>query len=117
MFAEIVEQVSYCGIDAEAVQFIACAYIVRFVRENNQITNKSTVRMCCRCYSPILTLKGNICGLEMTIGRLLIALLPVHLCCAMVPPGMESVHKAQTSDRFGPLPNRDGGWGQGWTWS
>ncbi len=29
----------------------------------------------------------------------------------------ESVHKAQTSDHFGPLPNGDGGGGQGWTWS
>ncbi len=28
----------------------------------------------------------------------------------MVPPRIgESVHKAQTSDRFGPLPNRDRG--------
>ncbi len=45
-----------------------------------------TVRMCCKCYSLILTLKGNICLLEMTIGRLMIALLPVHLCSAMVPP-------------------------------
>ncbi len=27
----------------------------------------------------------------------------------MVPPGMVSVHKAQTSDHFGPLPNGDGG--------
>ncbi len=40
--------------------------------------------MCCKCYSPILTLKGNICLLEMTIGRLMIALLPVHLCSTMV---------------------------------
>ncbi len=27
----------------------------------------------------------------------------------MVPPGMASVHKAQTSDHFSPLPNGDGG--------
>ncbi len=54
------------------------------------MTNTScTVRMC--CYSPNLTLKGNICSLEMTIGRLMITLLPVHLCCAMVPPGKARV--------------------------
>ncbi len=56
--------------------------------------------MCCKCYSPILTLKGNICDLEMAIGRLRIALLPVHLCCAMVPPGMARVF---TSDNFVPI--------------
>ncbi len=43
----------------------------------------------------------------------------VHLCSVkMVPPGMASVHKAQTSDHFSPLtPN--GGWGgdRGGTWS
>ncbi len=39
----------------------------------------------------ILTLKGNICVLEMTIGRLMIALLPVHLCSAMVPQRMARV--------------------------
>ncbi len=43
------------------------------MRENRRMANKScTVRMCCKCYSPVLTLKGNICGLEMTIGRLMI---------------------------------------------
>ncbi len=57
--------------------------------------------MCCKCYSPILTLKGNICLLEMTIGRLMIALLPVHLCSAMVPRVQgERVHEAQTSDHL-----------------
>ncbi len=57
--------------------------------------------MCCKCYSPILTLKGNICLLEMTIGRLMIALLPVHLCSAMVPRAQgERVHEAQTSDHL-----------------
>ncbi len=61
--------------------------------------------MCCKCYFPILTLKGNICLLEMTIGRLMIALLPVHLCMRKG----ESVHKAQTSDHLDPLPDRDGG--------
>ncbi len=82
---------------------------MRFVRENRQMTNKCcTVRICCKCYSPIQTLKGNICLLEMTIGPLMIVLLPVHLSCAMVPEGMASVHKAQTSDHFGPLPNGDG---------
>ncbi len=50
-----------------------------------------TVRMCCKCYLPILTLKGNICGLEMTASRLMIAILLVHLCCAMVPQGMARV--------------------------
>ncbi len=40
---------------------------------------------------PILTLKGNICGLKMMIGRLIIAPLPEYLCCAMVPPGMARV--------------------------
>ena len=30
--------------------------------------------------------EGNICLLEMTISRLMIVLLPVHLCSAMVPP-------------------------------
>ncbi len=39
----------------------------------------------------------------------ILALLPVHLCCSMVPLGMARVHKAQTSDHFGPLPNGDGG--------
>ncbi len=67
--------------------------------------------MCCKCYLPILTLKGNICLLEMTIGRLMIALLPVHLCmrngAARARQG-ESVHKAQTSDHLDPLPDRDG---------
>ncbi len=53
---------------------------MRFVRENRQMANKKLYReMCCKCYSPILTLKGNICLLEMTIGRLMIALLPVTL--------------------------------------
>ncbi len=66
-----------------------------------------TVSMCCKCFLPILTLKGNICSLEMTIGHLMIALLPVNLCCAMVH--MASVHKAQTSDHFSPMPNGDGG--------
>ncbi len=57
--------------------------------------------MCCKCYSPILTLKGNICLLEMTIGRLMIALLPVHLCSTMVPRAQgERVHEAQTSDHL-----------------
>ncbi len=57
--------------------------------------------MCCKCYSLILTLKGNICLLEMTIGRLMIALLPVHLCSAMVPRVQgERVHEAQTSDHL-----------------
>ncbi len=57
--------------------------------------------MCCKCYSLILTLKGNICLLEMTIGRLMIALLPVHLCSAMVPRAQgERVHEAQTSDQL-----------------
>ncbi len=63
-------------------------WIVRFVREIAKwLIESCTVRMCCKCYSPILTLKGNICLLEMTIGRLMIALLLVHLCSAnMVPP-------------------------------
>ncbi len=87
---------------------------MRFVRENHQMTNKICIscnNMCCKCYWPILTPKGNICGLEMMIGHLLIALLPVHLYCAMVPPGMARVfkNKAQTSDHFGPLHNGDGG--------
>ncbi len=34
---------------------------------------------------------GNICDLEMTIGHLMIELLPVHLRCEMVPPGMARV--------------------------
>ncbi len=67
--------------------------------------------MCCKCYSPILTLKGNICLLEMTIGRLMIVLLRAYIfACAMVPRSQgESVHKAQTSDHLDPLPDRDGG--------
>ncbi len=60
-----------------------------------------TVRMCCKCYSPILTLKGNICLLEMTIGRLMIALLPVQ---SLQRNGAavqgERVHEAQTSDHL-----------------
>ncbi len=51
--------------------------------------------MCCKCYSPILTLKGNICLLGMVRNG--------------AAGHGESVHKAQTSDHFGPFPNRDGG--------
>ncbi len=66
--------------------------------------------MCYKCYSPIRTLKGNICGLEMTIGRLMIALSSGTSLLRNGAAGHgESVHKAQTSDHFGPLPNRDGG--------
>ncbi len=36
-FKEIAEQVSYGVIDEGAVQFIACQYIVRFVRVNRQM--------------------------------------------------------------------------------
>ncbi len=68
------------------------------------------MRMCCKCYLPILTLKGNICGLEMTIGRLMLALLPVTLY--LLRNGAaghgESVHEAQTSDHFGHLSKGDG---------
>ncbi len=64
--------------------------------------------MCCKCYSPILTLKGNICGLEMTIGCLMIG---TSLLRNGAAGHGESVHKAQTSDHFGPLPNGDGGAG------
>ncbi len=60
-----------------------------------------TVRMCCKCYLPILTLKGNICLLEMTIGCLMIALLPVHLCKRNGAAAQgERVHEAQTSDNL-----------------
>ncbi len=63
--------------------------------------------MRCKCYSPILTLKGNICLLGMIIGRVMISLLP--LLRNVAAGHGESVHKAQTSDNFGPLPNGDGG--------
>ncbi len=49
----------------------------------------------------ILTLKGNICGLE-NDNR------PSNDRCCAVGHG-ESVHKAQTSDHIGPLPKGDGG--------
>ncbi len=40
----------------------------------------------------------------------MIALLPVHLCCAMVPPGMARVFtKHKQVIIFGPFPNGDGG--------
>ncbi len=45
----------------------------------------------------------------MTIGRLIIALLPVHLLRNGAAAHGESVHEAQTSDHFGPLLNGDGG--------
>ncbi len=83
---------------------------MRFVRENRQMANKRcTVRMCCKYYLQILTLKGNICLLEMTIGRLMIALLPVHLCmCNGATAHGESVHEAPSSYHFEPLPNGHG---------
>ncbi len=103
MFEEIAEKVSDRVIDAEAVQFTAsrvnCDICERKI--SKWLIEICTVRMCCKCYSPILTLKGNICLLEMTIGRLMIALLPVHLCSAMVPRTQgERVHEAQTSDHL-----------------
>ncbi len=66
--------------------------------------------MCCKCYSPILTLKGDICGLEMTIGASNDRVSPSTSLLRNGAPGHgESVHKAQTIDHFGPLPNGDGG--------
>ncbi len=46
--------------------------------------------------------------MEMTIGRLMIGTSLLHNGAAAHG---ESVHKAQTSDHFGPLPNGDGGGG------
>ncbi len=60
--------------------------IVRFVRENRQMANRNLYR------EDVLQMlfadsdsEGEYLPLEMTIGRLMIALLPVHLCSAMVP--------------------------------
>ncbi len=47
--------------------------------------------------------EGDMCLLEMTIGRLMIALLPVHLCMR----NAAIVHKAQTNDNFNTLANVD----------
>ncbi len=75
----------WCGSSSVHIVWVNCEFCER--KTAKWLIKCCTVRMCCKCYSPILTLKGNICGLEMTIGRLMLALLPVHLCCAMVPPG------------------------------
>ncbi len=60
---------------------------MRFVRENRQMANRNLYR------EDVLQMlfadsdsEGEYLPLEMTIGRLMIALLPVHLCSAMVPP-------------------------------
>ncbi len=57
------------------------------MRENRQTANKKLYR------EDVLQMlftdsdsEGEYCLLEMTIGRLMIALLPVHLCSTMVPP-------------------------------
>ncbi len=52
--------------------------------------------------------EGDICGLEMTIGRLMIG---TSLLRNGAAAHRNSVHKAQTSDHFGPLPNERGGGG------
>ncbi len=73
-----------------------------------------TVRMCCKSYLPILTLKRNICGLEMTASRLMIAILSVHLCCAMVSQGMVRVftkHKQVIISALCPCSGDGGGRG------
>ncbi len=70
--------------------------------ENHQKTNK---KLYCEDVLQMLSLKGNIWLLEMTIGRLMIALLPGHGAAGHG----ESVQKAQTSDDFVPLLNGDGG--------
>ncbi len=62
-----------------------------------------TVRMCCKCYSPSLTLKRK----YLPFGN------DDRPSNDRASPGtslqrMASVHKAQTSDHFGPLPNGDG---------
>ncbi len=99
---------SYRVIDAEAHQFIAWVNCERKIAK--WLIKSCTVRMCCKCYFPILTLKGNICLLEMTIGRLNDRASPGTSLLRNGAAGHgESVHKAQTKDHFGPLPNGDGG--------
>ncbi len=58
--------------------------------------------------------EGEYLCLEMTIGHLMIG---TSLLRNGAAGHGESVHKAQTSDHFGPLPSGDGGGGggQGWT--
>ncbi len=110
MFVEIVEQVSYCDIDVEAVQFIACAYIVRFVRENRQMTNK---KLYCEDVLQMLFTESDSEGEYLRFGN---GDRPsndrVSHSTSLLRDGAtghgESVHKAQTSDRFSPLPNGDG---------
>ncbi len=64
---------------------------MRFVRENRQITNK---RLYCEDVLQMLFADSDSEGeyyleyLEMSICCLMTTLLLVHLCCAMMPPGM-----------------------------
>ncbi len=62
---------------------------MRFVRENRQMTNK---KLYCEDVLQMLfaASEGEYLRFE-NDDRLMIPLLPVHLCCAMVPPGMARV--------------------------
>ncbi len=63
------------------------------MRENRQMTNK---KLYCEDVLQMLFTDSDSEGEYLRFGNddrpdLMIALLPVHLCCAMVPPGMARV--------------------------
>ncbi len=111
VFEEIAGQVSYCIIDVQAVQFIACEQIVRFVRENCQMTYK---KLYCADMLQMLFTDSDSEGEYLRFGN---DDRPSNdrtspctsLLCNGAAGHGKSVHKAQTSDHFGPLPNGDGG--------
>ncbi len=110
VFEEIAEKWAIMSLMRKQFSSQRHEWIVRFVRENLQMANRKLYR---EDVLQMLFADSDSEGEYFPFGNddrtvLMIALLPVHLCSAMVPPCKAKSSRSTNKWSFDPLPNGDG---------